>query len=106
MMFTVDWGNIFSMFEPPKPLEPPYRPGAVIIIDKGGDIKMSERPELPRYSGTDPTCVKCGYIGATTVYNDAGAFDPARFHNTLSRTCKCCGYAWVEAPLDKVSHET
>ncbi|MGW2220986.1 hypothetical protein ACWCSD_38880 [Nonomuraea sp. NPDC001684] len=65
---------------------------------------------LPPFSGLEPTCAKCGWIGATLQYrpergplvlpwNSAVLVDVAR-PERLARHCTSCGYHWDEAPLD------
>lgn len=60
---------------------------------------------LPRYSGAEPECPKCGYQGASThwraldvtTYDDA---EPVTLDEHLLRQCRCCFYRWHEACLD------
>lgn len=68
------------------------------------DQKVSDAP--PPFSGDDPTCVKCGHEGASTLYLAHGrcihapgpeiaiGFEP---NERLHRECGRCGYQWDEA---------
>lgn len=62
------------------------------------------------YSGLEPVCSKCGWIGATLQFrpargplvlpwNHQRVVDVAR-PERLARHCMSCGYHWDEAPLD------
>ncbi|GAA4229449.1 ribosomal protein S27AE [Streptosporangium album] len=68
---------------------------------------------MPPYSGLEPTCPKCGWIGASLQYreargpialpwNTAYVVDVAR-PERLARHCQSCGFHWDEAPLDAPS---
>lgn len=62
----------------------------------------------PPFSGDDPTCTACGFVGARTTYIGFGecihpaadgfvsAFAP---NPRLCRECKRCGRQWDEAPI-------
>ncbi|WP_043636960.1 hypothetical protein [Nonomuraea candida] len=65
---------------------------------------------LPPFSGLEPVCAKCGWIGATLQYRPARGplvlpwnpdvlVDVAR-PERLARHCTSCGFGWDEAPLD------
>ncbi|MEW1836912.1 hypothetical protein AB0392_02995 [Nonomuraea angiospora] len=68
---------------------------------------------LPPFSGLEPTCVKCGWIGATLQFRPArGPLVLPWNHNRvvdvarperLARHCTSCGFHWDEAPLDAPS---
>jgi thymidine kinase len=61
---------------------------------------------LPPFSGDEPTCTKCGHIGASTLYLAHGEciHDPGpeisigyEANERLHRECRRCDYAWDEA---------
>lgn len=63
---------------------------------------------LPPFSGNNPTCPKCGNVGATTRYtNQFGQgwmqYDypegPRIEGEHLVRECNRCGFAWPEAVI-------
>lgn len=64
---------------------------------------------LPPFSGDDPTCAKCGHVGARTEYRDVGSCEhragPAvvlgwESNQRLHRECRRCDYAWDEAVIE------
>jgi rubredoxin len=77
---------------------------------------MTEPPAaaatLPPYSGLEPVCPKCGWVGATLQYRPARGplvlpwnpdvlVDVAR-PERLARHCTSCGYHWDEAPWTRL----
>jgi len=61
---------------------------------------------VPTFSGDEPTCPKCGHVGASTEYRGFG--DCVHEGNVvlgfgenerLHRECRRCGYTWDEAVL-------
>lgn len=71
-------------------------------------MSTSEVPQdYPPFSGDDPVCPKCLFVGASTEYRDHGecihgfgsesgviGFSP---NPRLHRECMRCSYAWDEA---------
>jgi hypothetical protein len=65
--------------------------------------------DLPPFSGDDPTCPKCGNVGARTRFRSFGrcehgagmvlGFEP---NERLHRECDRCDYAWDEATVDQL----
>ena len=66
--------------------------------------------ELPPFSGDDPTCPKCGHVGAYTTYYARGrcihggglgdeivSANQDDLNERLHRVCRRCDYAWDEA---------
>ncbi|WP_440063831.1 hypothetical protein [Streptosporangium sp. OZ121] len=68
---------------------------------------MSSPAGLPPFSGDEPTCLKCGYEKASTMYLHHGEcrhthpgehlIEGFRPNERLHRECFRCGYAWDEA---------
>lgn len=61
----------------------------------------------PPFSGDDPTCTACGFVGARTTYRGTGecihpgtevihSFDA---NPRLCRECRRCDYRWDEATV-------
>ncbi|GAA3467353.1 hypothetical protein GCM10018965_019050 [Nonomuraea roseola] len=65
---------------------------------------------LPPYSGLEPICPTCGWIGATLQYREARGAVALPWNSShivdgprperLARHCTSCGYHWDAAPLD------
>lgn len=56
--------------------------------------------ELPPFSGDNPTCPKCGNVGATATYLDGMpmlSMCTGPWEERLCRRCRRCGYHWDEA---------
>ena len=58
--------------------------------------------DLPAFSGDDPTCAKCGHVGAYTTYRKKGEpgkdFSlPSGLPERLERECGRCDFTWDEA---------
>lgn len=63
--------------------------------------------KLPPYTGDNPTCLKCGHVGARTRYCEQGeprigdtfGLNTPRDQRAerLERQCSRCGYVWDEA---------
>lgn len=64
---------------------------------------------LPPYSGKEPTCPKCGHVGASTRFLSYGrcqhgsdtlvlGWEP---NDRLHRECGNCSYAWDEATTEQ-----
>ena len=79
---------------------------------EGGPTEVPvDRPSdsvFPPFSGDDPTCPKCGNVGATTRYLDvgecqhtAGLVLGVHANERLHRECRRCDYAWDEATLPR-----
>lgn len=77
--------------------------------------------DLPPFSGDDPTCPKCGNIGASTKYLAYGdCIHPDRddaveltladldlaLNELLHRECRRCGYVWDEATVRQPKEAT
>lgn len=68
---------------------------------------------LPPFSGDEPTCAKCGYVGASTEYlpmgdcvhgpRDRGVTLGRTANERLHRECQRCQYQWDEAVV--TAHE-
>lgn len=68
---------------------------------------MSSPQPLPSFSGDDPTCPKCGMVGATTTWRPS--FIVGDCHHSgigamqgvehLDRECRRCDYQWPEAAI-------
>ena len=50
---------------------------------------------LPRYSGTNVPCPKCGVSVVASKYR--------KDVDMMRRVCATCGYEWNELPLDRAS---
>lgn len=65
---------------------------------------------LPPFSGDEPTCAKCGRVGARTEYlsmgdcvhgpGDRGVTLGWDVNERLHRECERCGYQWDEAVVE------
>lgn len=55
---------------------------------------------LPPFSGDDPTCVKCGNVGALTEFSEQNQ-TTGLGGERLVRTCTRCRYSWDEATVDQ-----
>lgn len=65
---------------------------------------------LPPYSGDEPTCMKCGNVGASTEYlplgdcvhspGDRGVTLGWTPNERLHRECQRCQYQWDEATVE------
>lgn len=69
-------------------------------------MASGERAELPPFSGDDPVCVKCGFVGAQTAWapvrlvSDLGPGGELRWEpECLRRSCRRCGFGWNEATV-------
>lgn len=60
---------------------------------------------LPPFSGEDPTCVKCGNVGASTTFSDRNLTN-GLWGDRLVRACLRCGYTWDEATAEETTEET
>ncbi|MDQ0758677.1 hypothetical protein [Streptomyces canus] len=64
-------------------------------------------PELPPFSGDEPTCPKCGNEGACTFYRAKGEPSPGQvamastLPERLERRCTRCDYGWDEATVQQ-----
>jgi hypothetical protein len=71
---------------------------------------MTRQPTaLPPFSGDDPTCIKCGNVGAHTKHcpsagSVAEAWDTDRLLTAehLERECSRCAYRWAEATIEQM----
>lgn len=64
-------------------------------------------PELPPYSGPRAVCPKCGcevvssrYCPGHAPFSRHGLCGHMRRDQHQQRTCRRCGYEWLEAPVD------
>jgi predicted nucleic-acid-binding Zn-ribbon protein len=67
---------------------------------------------LPPFSGDDPTCPKCGNVGADTRFlaygscsHEAGLILGNESNERLHRECRRCEYAWDEATVKQAPVE-
>lgn len=68
---------------------------------------------LPPFSGDDPTCPKCGNVGATVKFMALGdCVHESRLtlglhrNERLHRECRRCDYAWDEATVEQPKEAT
>jgi predicted nucleic-acid-binding Zn-ribbon protein len=67
---------------------------------------LTDQPSLPPFSGDEPTCAKCGKVGAITQYlaygtchHEAEMIIGVELNERLHRACERCEYAWDEATV-------
>lgn len=88
-------------------LRPPT-PEQLAELEQQRDRWASEgeliRLTLPRYSGPDVPCRKCGAIGAAALHHDCREHEVCLKtfgrHEGLWRECRTCRYRWAERCLD------
>lgn len=54
---------------------------------------------LPPFSGDDPTCPKCGNVGASTEFSERNTTN-GLWGERLVRACRRCDFTWEEATVD------
>ena len=111
-----------SNVQRPRPLPPIKPPPRDSPVDRA-----NRHATLPKYSGQDCTCPKCGTVGPGRVYRECEASGraawtmpplPPRFATEyqildgqpakgecLLRTCPCCGHTWREQIEDSLPPE-
>ncbi|MFB4275764.1 hypothetical protein ACBJ59_10765 [Nonomuraea sp. MTCD27] len=55
---------------------------------------------LPPFSGDDPTCPKCGNVGASSTFSERNPRN-GLWGDRLVRVCLRCGYSWDESTVDQ-----